>query len=109
MEKEFIVKITEEQANYLQRLGVEVEAKAYLIDYMFANHMNNQNMILFDSAPFKHYEKQYEQAVASFNLAKQEFEHEYLDDIVYKKMGEKVNYNWRIDDYLSLDCKITVL
>lgn len=109
MKKEFTVKITEDQANYLQRLGTEMEAKAYLIDYMFANHANDKNTTMFESVPFKYYEKQYEEAVAAFNLAKQEFQHGYLDGIVYKEMGYKADYSWAIDDYLSLNCKITVL
>ena len=109
MEKQFTVPLSEEQINYLQRLGVEVDSKAFLIDYMFNNHMNDGNLQMFKSAPFQHYEKQYEEAFAAFNLAKAELENSCLKPIVYEKYGDGTEFTWTIDDYASLECKITVL
>lgn len=38
MSKELIINFSEEQGNYLQRLGADVDSKTFLIDTMFVNH-----------------------------------------------------------------------
>lgn len=109
MKEEFIINFSSEQGDYLQRLGTEVDAKAYVIDYMLTNHMNDDNTLLFESVPFKHYEKQYEEAMIAFNLAKQEFDRDYLKPQILEKYGKDVGYTWQIDDYTSKECKVTIL
>lgn len=110
MSKEFIVHFNEEQGNLLQRLGMEVESKIFLIDKMFANHASDTDTALFDSVPFKHYQKTYEEAYEAFELAKSEFQETYLNNEVAKITGkEKNSYNWAIDDYSSGECKVTLI
>lgn len=109
MNKTITINISEEQANYLQRLGAEVDAKVFLLDRMFSNHATDTDTILFDSIPFQHYMEQYREAVTAYDLAKQEFQNSYLDPIMKKDYGEDVKYNWSIDDFLSLECKVTVI
>lgn len=109
-EKEFIIKITEDQANYLQRLGTEVDSKVFIIDRLFANHATDTDTQLFDSVPFQHYVKEYEKAYLEWELAKAEFKEQVLIPIVREKTGEEnPNFNWIIDDFLSLECKITLV
>ncbi len=109
-EKEFIIPITEEQVNYLQRLGSEVESKVFIIDKLFANHANDTDTQLFDSIPFKHYMKEYEKAHFEWEQAKIEFEKQVLIPAVAEKTGIiEPSFNWKIDDYLSLQCKITMV
>ena len=106
----FKVKMTQEQANYLQKLGIEVDAKAFLIDRMLANHTQDTDTSMFESAPFKHFMKEFENAHMSFELAKEEFRREWLDKAVKEKTGlENVQYNWMINDYSSLECEVTLL
>lgn len=110
MEKKFIVEITEETANYLQRLGNDLESRVFLIDRLFANHASDTDTALFDSEPFKHYTKKYEEAFTEFELAKQEFQKTYLEPIVKEKTGlENPTFNWKIDDYLSHECEVTLI
>ena len=108
--KKFTVDITEEQANYLQRLGNEVDSKVFLIDRMFANHAQDTDTALFDSVPFKHYMKEYEKAQFEWEQAKLEFQNTYLNDKVKEATGlEDPKYNWQINDYLSLKCEVTLI
>lgn len=110
MEREFIIKMNQEQANYLQRLGMEVDSKVFLLDRLFSNHATDTDTILFESVPFKYYEQEYEKARAAWELAKQEFEQTYLMPEVKEKTGlENPHFNWLIDDYLSLEVHITLI
>ena len=108
--KKFTVDITEEQANYLQRLGNEVDSKVFLIDRMFANHAQDTDTALFDSVPFKHYMKEYEKAQFEWEQAKLEFQKNFLNDKVKEATGlEDPKYNWQINDYLSLKCEVILI
>lgn len=108
--KEFIIPITEEQANYLQRLGNEVDSKTFIIDRLFATHAQDTDTQLFDSVPYQHYMKEFEKIHLAWNMAKTEFEKNYLLPIVKERTGEESpSFVWSIDDYLSLECKITLV
>lgn len=108
--QKFTVKIKQEQADYLQRLGSEVDSKVFLIDRIFANHASDTDTALFDSVPFQHFMKEYEKARFAWETAKTEFQHNYLDDIVKETIKQdKVNYSWKIDDFLSLQCEVTII
>lgn len=108
--KEFVIKITEEQANYLQRLGSEVDSKVFIIDRLFATHAADTDTQLFDSVPYKHYMKEFEKAHFAWEQAKVAFEKEVLIPIVKEKTGlENPSFNWSIDDYLALECRITLI
>ena len=109
MEK-LIVNVTQEQINYLQRLGQEVDGKIFLIDRIFANHVNDTDTALFDSIPFKHFMKEYENAQAAWEFAKQEFQSGYLDAKVKEIVGkDDIKYTWSINDYSSLKCEVTLI
>ncbi len=108
--KEFIVSVSEEQINYLQRLGNEVDSKVFIIDRLFATHAQDEDTQLFDSIPYKHYMKEYEKAHFEWETAKAEFEKTTLLPIVQEKTGEeKPSFNWMIEDYLSHECKIILI
>ena len=108
--KEFIVNISQEQADYLQRLGNEVDSKMFVIDRLFSNHVTDTDTQLFDSIPYKHYMKEFEKAHFMWEQAKIEFEKSFLVPIVKEKTGiENPSFNWSIDDYLSLECKVTII
>lgn len=115
MEREAEVKtitigLTQEQVDYLQRLGSDVDAKVFLIDRMFANHAADKDTSMFDSVPFKHYMKEYEEAQFAWEQAKLELQKGYLDEKVKEATGlEKPRYNWAINDYLALECEVTLL
>ena len=42
-------------------------------------------------------------------MAKQEFQNGFLDPLIHKEYGEDTKYNWSIDDFLSLECKVTLI
>jgi len=106
----FTVDISQEQANYLQRLGADVDSKVFLIDRMFSNHSSDTDTTLFDSVPFKHYMSEYEKAQFEWEQAKLEFQKNYLDNKVKELTKlENPKYSWMINDYLSLKCEITML
>lgn len=106
----YTVEIKQEQADYLQRLGNEVDSKVFLIDRMFANHATDTDTSMFDSVPFKHFMGEYEKARFAWETAKTEFQHGYLDAAVKEITGrDNVNYSWKIDDFLSLKCEVTIV
>lgn len=108
--KKIIIELTQDQVDYLQRLGNEVDSKVFLIDHMFANHAQDTNTALFDSVPFQHYMQEYEKARFEWEQAKLEFQNTYLNDKVKEATGLKdPKYNWQINDYLSLKCEVTLL
>lgn len=108
--KELIINITEDQANFLQRLGNEVDSKIFIIDRLFINHIEDKDTQLFDSIPYKHYMKEYEKAYAAWEIAKNEFERNVLQPQVAKITGlDNPSFNWKIDDFLSLECKIELM
>lgn len=102
MVQTFYISITQEQANMLQRLGMEVDSKMFLIKFLIQE--NGSSEIL------EKYIKEYEKAFAEFQLAKQSLQTDYLTDQVKQKTGlEHPEYKWSINDYNTLECKITVL
>lgn len=110
METKIIINFNEEQGNYLQRLGIEVDSKAFLIERMFQNHMRDTDTVLFDSVPFKAYEQKYEEAHAAFELAKANFENNYLKPRIIEQTGiENPSFTWAINDYLSGECEVTIV
>lgn len=109
MGMKFNVEVEENVINYLERLGMEVDAQVYLIDRMFANHAYDTDTELFESIPFKHFMRRYEESKYAWEMAKSEFQKTYLDPIVAEKIGKQgVAYNWIIPDFSAHVCEVTV-
>lgn len=109
MENKIIINVDEEHMSYLQRLGIEVDTKIFLIDQMFANHAQDTDTTLFESIPFQHYMKEYEKSFAQWNLAKTNFQNNYLKEKIKEYTHiDNPNYNWTINDYLSGQCEVTI-
>lgn len=108
MEKIY-VEFNEDQGLNLQLLGTDVDSKVFLIDRLLANHANDTDTQLFDSVPFKHYHKEYEQAFIKYEQAKKDFENNFLKPIVEEQTGKKnVPFTWQIDDFNSGKCEVTL-
>lgn len=106
---EFYLNADEKTCNYLQRLGFEVDSRRSIIDFMFDSHKNDDDLSLFDSKPWKKYEKDYETVFAEYQLAKNEYSKQ-LQTIVDKKLGKKgTKFNWSIDDFSTKQVHIEVL
>lgn len=109
MSKEFTISLNAEQVNYLQRLGAEVDSKVFIIDRLFANHATDTDTQLFDSIPYKHYMSEYEKAYVAWELAKNELETTVIRPAVIQETGnENPSFSWIIEDYNSLECKVTL-
>lgn len=109
MKKTYTVEISQELANYLQRLQLEVDTHLSVIDRLFTNHKDDPDDSVFESIPWKKYNKELQDVQAEYNLAKDQMSSE-LKPIVQEKEGrEDVNFNWKIDDFTSLKAEITVL
>lgn len=108
-EKTFTIPITEEQANHLQRLGVDVDSKIFVIDRLFAIHVADEDTQLFSSVPFKHYMEEYEKAYLLWDEAKKEFENAVVRPAVIEKFGSDKNLvSWSIDNFTALECKVNM-
>lgn len=108
--KTYEVEISQELANYLQRLGYEVDTRLSIIDRLFTNHKDDTDASVFESVPFKTYSKQLEDVQAEYNMAKDKMT-EYLRPLVAETEGvpeEEVLFDWRIDDFNSLKATIIV-
>lgn len=110
MEKKFVLDLTEEQVNYLQRIGTELDGKVFLLDRMFETHAMDTDTSMFQSVPFKHFMAEYENTYAEWELAKKHLEDSYIRPEVLKRTnGESVNFQWAINDYLAKQCEVTIL
>ena len=107
--KKFTIELTQELVDYAQRLGYEIDTRVYLIDRIFDMHKNDTDTRLFDSVPFKKYQKELSEIKAEYNLAVREID-EKIKDIVYKKIGkDDINFDWEIADFNELQATITVM
>lgn len=106
--KEFTIDLTQELVDYAQRLGYEIDTRVYLIDRIFDMHKNDTDTRLFDSMPFKKYQRELSEIKTEYDLAVREIG-EKIKDIVYKKMGrDDINFDWEIADFNALKATITV-
>lgn len=110
MNDKLIISISQDQANYLQRLGFEVDSKVFLMDRIFANHAEDPDASVIESIPFKHYMEAYEKAYAEYEMAKSEFEATFVAPAVKKKTGKNdVKYTWLIPNFSLLKCEVTII
>ena len=104
------IDISPEQAAYIQRLGVDVDNQIFILDTLLSNHASDTTDEILHSDTFQHYYDEYEKYKYSLELAKGEFQHNYLDLVLTDMFGHKVrNYKWVIEDFLSLECEVTIL
>ena len=100
--------VSEETCNYLQRLGMGVDARLEVINKIFTNHANDADDSVLESKPFKKYHSEFEELNAEYTQAKVEFENE-IKPIVYEKAGNGANFRWSINDFLAKEVVITIL
>ena len=110
MDNKFIIKLQEDQVNYLHRLNIEMDGKTFLIDRIFSNHAKDTDASVIESIPFKHYMKEFEELHAEYELAKLEFERTIVSPEVMKRTNnEDARYSWEIKNFASLECEVTLL
>lgn len=106
--KEFKIEVDQEAMNYLQRLSFEVEGRLEVINRLFTNHANDTDASVLTSVPFKTYQKEFEEANASYNIAKDEFGKK-IRPIVESTVGQTdIDFDWMIEDFTQPYVKITV-
>lgn len=106
--KKYILPISEDLANYFQRLEYDIDTRLSVIDRLFTNHKDDKDASLFESVPFKTYSKQLEDVRAEYNLAKDDFTKSLIPIIKEKEGTEEVNFDWKINDFSVLEVEITV-
>ena len=104
----FTLPVSQETCDYLQRLGMGIDARLAVIDRIMTIHANDTNDSVLESKPFKKYHAEFEELNAEYTQAKLEFEKE-LKPIVFEKVGKEVDFNWLIKDFLSQEVEITIL
>lgn len=106
--KTYELSINQETANYLQRLQLDVDTRLSVIDRLFTNHKDDTDTSVFESAPWKKYNQELQEATAQYKEAKDALS-KYLMPVVQKKEGsEDVSFDWLIEDFSSCKVKITV-
>ena len=106
--KTFYIDISKETCDYLQRLGVDIEARLEVINKIFTSHKDDPDDSVLESKPFKKYHSEFEELNAEYIQAKLEFEKE-IKPIVYEKAGNNVDFKWSINDFLSKEVVVTIL
>lgn len=105
----FEIAITEEQADYLQRLGMDVDTRYDIVNRIIESHRDDPTPEVITSPVFEHYHKLAEEAKLAYETAKLEFGETFLRKRVEEKLGkEDVNFTWSINDFSSLKAVITV-
>lgn len=108
--KTYTLPINQETADYLQRLGMEVDARMATINFMFEAHKGDRDTSMFESVPFKHYQHELEEKMFEYSAAKKEFE-KGIRPLVAKEEGipeEEAVFDWNIEDFASLCVTITI-
>lgn len=109
MKKSFYLPVSQETCNYLQRLGVGVDARLEVINRLFTSHKDDPDDSVLTSVPFQTYQKQYEELNAEYAMAKDTVSNE-LRPIVEEKVGQTgISFNWTIEDFNSQQVKIDIL
>ena len=103
----FTLPVSQETCDYLQRLGIGIDARLLVIDRMFSNHANDTDASVLNSKPFEKYHSEFEELNAEYTMAKLKFSEE-LKPIVYEKMGGVVDFTWNITNFLSKEVIVTV-
>lgn len=101
------IEISQETCNYLQRLAYEVSTRQGVVSRMLEDAKNEVDTSLFDSVPFKHYHKLLEEAVYSYDVAKNELQ-DQLKEEVAKRFGEDTTFSWSLDDFTVPEVSVTV-
>lgn len=90
MAKAFEVEVTEELANYIEKLDYEAMAYKDIIITMLEAHKNDQDSSCIDSPVFKAYQEKFSNAKAEFDLAKNSITNEFIPDCL---KGHKIDWN----------------
>lgn len=89
--------VPEDTTNYIERLAREVEGAKAIIAFMLSQDMQT------NTASFKTYNAEYQDAHAAYDIAKNELQSTYIPQEFIDKDGK--NINWNLDYATS---KITV-
>ena len=103
----FTLPISQETCDYLQRLGIDIDARLLVIDRIMTNHVNDVDASVLNGEPFKKYHSELEELNAEYTQAKLKFSEE-IKPVVYEKMGGVVDFTWNITNFLSKEVIITV-
>lgn len=112
MSKSYYVDVPQEFCDKLQKTGYEVEAIMSIIDRMFQNHKEDKDASLFESVPWKHYMKQFEELNGRYSEEKNEL-NKYLSPIIREKEGisdddTDFSFYWNIEDFYEKRARITI-
>lgn len=106
--KTYKIEITQELANYLQRLGLEIDTRLSIIDRLLTNHKDDPDASVFESVPWKTYMKELEEKQAEYELAKTQMSN-YLIPLIAEKEGRNdVMFDWKIEDFSILEATIII-
>lgn len=98
--KKFEIEIPQEQIDYLQRYGMEVDTRYDIVARIVENHKNDVDDSVLTSPVFEHYHHAAAEAKLAYESAKQEFTNSFLKEAVENKIGKKgVKFNWNIADF----------
>lgn len=106
--KSFEIEMTQEQVDYLQRLGMEMDVRYDIVARIIENHKNDIDDAVLTSAVFTKYHHAAAEAKLSYETAKIEFGNTYLQPIVDEKVGkENTPFTWEIPDFSTRIVYIT--
>lgn len=104
----FEVEMTQEQIDYLQRLGMEMDTRYDIVARIIENHKNDVDDTVLNSTVFTKYHHAAAEAKLAYETAKIEFGNTYLQPIIDNKTGKKnVPFTWEIPDFSTRIVYIT--
>lgn len=109
MEKNFKLKLTEDMVKEVQALGAEVDTRSYVINSIFDTHKTDTDNSIFTSVPFKLYQKELFEYRQQYDNAVKKLGDEHIIPMVKEYLGvDDVEFDWKIDDFTSLEVDITL-
>lgn len=105
--KTYKLPITNEVCDYLQRLSFEVESRKQVVTRILENAKDNADDSVLESIPFKSYHKQLEEAIYSYETAKNTFSKD-IEKEVFEKEGKEIAFSWTIEDFHEPEVTIMI-
>lgn len=108
-EKVFELELEDETINYLERLALETNSKEAIIARIIEMHAADNNTSVLDSAVFKHYEKEHQNSLYQYDLAKAELQTKLQAEVIKRTNNPNVAFNWVIENFADKKVKVTIL
>ena len=96
--KKYNIIVEEEDILLLQKYNYEILGYSNLLEKILVANRTDANIL--ESAAWKAFYNQYQEALVGYDVAKNNFTHKIIKPIIYQNEGKEVDFDWEIKDLL---------